>query len=432
MDGAPLSIADVMVKNPPTILGSATVGAAIDLLREHNLPALPVADDGRLIGLVAPMHLVQQPLDRIVSEVMMRDVVPAAPSLMPAQAEALFALQHVDALPVTQDSRVVGILSLPALLEAAGPSTDPLTSLPWGAALRTWAGAALLRGREVAIAFVDLDNCRVLNETLGPVAADAVLRTLAQVLRGLVDPAQDMLCRLRSDDFAIATLRSSVGVELLTHRIHDIARFSVRMRGARLRVATNIGVAGGRRRKVRAPQAAAATVDDLLTLAERAAAHAKAVRKGAVRHGGGLREPAPRRAGGGLHLAVTRLRLVQVAIQDEAHGSLCSIELGVQERSVVGTAFGRFHGRGLGVLAAEASLQALGQLMGEAYAFTLKDLAEVPCAAGTLAAVVLARAIDSSEQFVGAACASDLPHAVARATLDAVNRRVSDMLRGTR
>ena len=55
----PALVRDVMTADPPTVGPDATVEEVVRLMREHELPGLPVVDgDGRLVGIVTESDLV--------------------------------------------------------------------------------------------------------------------------------------------------------------------------------------------------------------------------------------------------------------------------------------------------------------------------------------------------------------------------------------
>ncbi|WP_407174915.1 EAL domain-containing protein [Bradyrhizobium sp. STM 3562] len=82
---------------------------------------------------------------------------------------------------------------------------DTLTGLPNRARLRHLIDEAIQTcpdGKHVALAFLDLDNFKDVNDTLGHSAGDQLLAELARCLRAQIQPA-DMLGRLGGDEFVI-------------------------------------------------------------------------------------------------------------------------------------------------------------------------------------------------------------------------------------
>jgi diguanylate cyclase (GGDEF)-like protein len=80
---------------------------------------------------------------------------------------------------------------------------DPLTDLPNRALFMERVREELASGRgAVATLFVDVDDFKIVNDTLGHAVGDALLVSVAQRLRACVRP-QDMVARLGGDEFAI-------------------------------------------------------------------------------------------------------------------------------------------------------------------------------------------------------------------------------------
>jgi diguanylate cyclase (GGDEF)-like protein/PAS domain S-box-containing protein len=83
---------------------------------------------------------------------------------------------------------------------------DPLTGLPNRTQLTTRLREALVRGSAggsgVAVVFVDLDNFKVINDSLGHNAGDRLLRNVAERLRRVLRP-EDLLARFGGDELAV-------------------------------------------------------------------------------------------------------------------------------------------------------------------------------------------------------------------------------------
>ena len=151
---------------------------------------------------------------------------------------------------------------------------DPLTGLPnrsAGLALIDEALAqARLRGTGAGLLFVDLDDFKKVNDTLGHGAGDAVLCEVAALMRAAVRRG-DVVARLGGDEFVV--LLRSVGDEAtaveVAHRIvGELSRPVVIGNGYRVRVGASIGVAVGNQ--------AGTDADTLLREADTALYRAKA------------------------------------------------------------------------------------------------------------------------------------------------------------
>jgi diguanylate cyclase (GGDEF)-like protein len=89
---------------------------------------------------------------------------------------------------------------------AAAALTDPLTRLPnragFGEAARRALAAAAREGRPLAVAVVDLDHFKRINDGWGHAAGDAVLRGAATAFQGALRPG-DVLGRIGGEEFAL-------------------------------------------------------------------------------------------------------------------------------------------------------------------------------------------------------------------------------------
>jgi diguanylate cyclase (GGDEF)-like protein len=83
---------------------------------------------------------------------------------------------------------------------------DALTELPNRALLLDRLEQALLRGnryrRPVAVLFIDLDNFKLVNDSLGHDVGDTLLQLVGERLRGLMRP-EDTLARFGGDEFVV-------------------------------------------------------------------------------------------------------------------------------------------------------------------------------------------------------------------------------------
>lgn len=86
-----------------------------------------------------------------------------------------------------------------AVAEAA---TDPLTGLCNRRGFDMALEAALRRGSRFALAHLDLDHFKRVNDTLGHAAGDAVLTAVARILREATR-ARDVVARLGGDEFVL-------------------------------------------------------------------------------------------------------------------------------------------------------------------------------------------------------------------------------------
>ena len=125
---------------------------------------------------------------------------------------------------------------------------DPLTDLPNRRQLFSYLNATVDRaraaGQSVAVLFVDLDNFKTINDSLGHEYGDAVLRAVADRLRGLLTP-RDFIARFGGDEFTLVWAEAPSGEEIEARLAGVIAEFQKPLTaGVRdLLVGTSIGVA---------------------------------------------------------------------------------------------------------------------------------------------------------------------------------------------
>lgn len=113
-------VKDLMTRDPLTISPEAPVSAAARLLSRYNMGVLPVSGRGKqLCGVLTDRDIVlrcvaaeKPPEKTTVREIMTRRVLSAAPDDNLEDAARRMAQEQVRRLPVTEDGRLVGLLSL--------------------------------------------------------------------------------------------------------------------------------------------------------------------------------------------------------------------------------------------------------------------------------------------------------------------------------
>ncbi|WBL76871.1 EAL domain-containing protein [Bradyrhizobium xenonodulans] len=122
---------------------------------------------------------------------------------------------------------------------------DILTGLPNRAQLRnliTTAIDACPTGSHVALAFLDVDHFKDVNDTLGHAAGDELLVQLAQRLREQIGP-EDMLGRLGGDEFVILLpQRNAASAERVAAGITEALAAPLRLGSRQLQMSASIGI----------------------------------------------------------------------------------------------------------------------------------------------------------------------------------------------
>jgi diguanylate cyclase (GGDEF)-like protein len=131
---------------------------------------------------------------------------------------------------------------------------DPLTGLPNRTLILDRVEQMLARSARsqapVAALFIDLDNFKSINDTLGHKAGDELLRAVAARLDGVIRDA-DALGRLGGDEFVVVSedISLAAGPELIAERLLEALAppFKLGAEQTRVTVTASIGVAGGQR-----------------------------------------------------------------------------------------------------------------------------------------------------------------------------------------
>lgn len=125
---------------------------------------------------------------------------------------------------------------------------DHLTGMPNRSSLDLFIDTALHSrdgspDDQVAVLIIDLDRFKNVNETLGHLAGDRLLREVAGRLTSLLGP-QQLAARLGGDEFAIVCApTSSQRAQAMGHRLVELFDQPVDLNGAPYRIGLSVGVA---------------------------------------------------------------------------------------------------------------------------------------------------------------------------------------------
>jgi CBS domain-containing protein len=124
-----MKVADLMTRGAHTCRAGESLADAARIMWEHDCGFVPVVDDngsGRLVGAITDRDICMaaytqgRPLEQIpLGTAMSRHVHRCAPGDRLASAEAAMRSHKVRRLPVVENERVVGVISLSDLARAA-------------------------------------------------------------------------------------------------------------------------------------------------------------------------------------------------------------------------------------------------------------------------------------------------------------------------
>jgi IMP dehydrogenase len=429
------TVRDLMSNRVLYVTPGATVQAAMDLLRLQQLGLLPVVEEGRVVGLLDGITLYRYCGELPVREAMLPPLSVEADTPI-GEAASLMGQHRMHYLVVTEEGRLVGLLTERDLLATWGASADPITGLPWQDQLRRWAAGSLAAGREIAVLFIDLNQFGLLNKQHGHVTGDRMLKAVAATLKTVVDPEQDTLCRYGGDEFAIATTRCQEDAWRLAEQIRErIQQIDSRLEG--VNVAASIGVAGGKRGAPRPETHPSATLDDLINLASRASTQAKAEAAKIVAARGVL-DPAhevpegtgPERA---RHDSALEPRVIVDVCSLKNDGEGVEVTVGLRRGSQVEHAAVAHSGADLLEAFGIAAAEALSRFLPAEHRFTLEELRLLndPDGAGVVQATLRLETPHGGERLIGAVpLLEDRYRSAVNAVLDATNRRLDYLASG--
>jgi diguanylate cyclase (GGDEF)-like protein len=241
----------VHVAGDPTPRSS--VGGALDMLGSVARATFPITSNGRVVGWIAIS------VDRDARRVTANTDLPDRLRGLAGQAATAIS-----------NARLLDQVRHQAL-------HDTLTGLPNRALILDRAEHLLQRAhrdnREAAALFIDLDNFKTINDTLGHRAGDELLQAVASRITGVLR-GSDTVGRLGGDEFVVLVGDHSVSAapELVAQRVLDVLKapfFLADHDATPIAISASIGVATGR-----------STANDLLRDADIALYRAKAQGKG--------------------------------------------------------------------------------------------------------------------------------------------------------
>jgi CBS domain-containing protein len=113
-----MNIREVMTPNPQSVSPGDSIQNAARIMRDNDTGAVPVVENGRPVGIVTDRDIVVRAvaedgqLNRPVRDIVSGNVVCATPDMSTHEAADLMSEYQVRRLPVVENDRLVGIVSL--------------------------------------------------------------------------------------------------------------------------------------------------------------------------------------------------------------------------------------------------------------------------------------------------------------------------------
>lgn len=113
-----MNIRDVMTSNPRTVSLQDSIQNAARIMRDEDTGVVPVVDNGKPVGVITDRDIVVRAVaeggqpNRPVRDIVTSELVAATPDMSVSEATELMSAHQVRRLPVVENNRLVGIVSI--------------------------------------------------------------------------------------------------------------------------------------------------------------------------------------------------------------------------------------------------------------------------------------------------------------------------------
>lgn len=113
-----MNIRDVMTPNPRTVSPNDSIQSAARVMRDEDTGVVPVVDNGKPVGVITDRDIVvravaeDRELNRPIRDIVTRELVAVHPDMSVQEATELMSEHQVRRLPVIDNNRLVGIVSI--------------------------------------------------------------------------------------------------------------------------------------------------------------------------------------------------------------------------------------------------------------------------------------------------------------------------------
>jgi CBS domain-containing protein len=112
-----MNIRDIMTPNPRTVSPDDSIESAARIMRDEDTGAVPVVQDGRPVGMLTDRDIVIRVVAeggraQSVGEVVTGRVISVSPDATTREATDLMSEHQIRRLPVVENERLIGIVSL--------------------------------------------------------------------------------------------------------------------------------------------------------------------------------------------------------------------------------------------------------------------------------------------------------------------------------
>ena len=114
-----MKIKDIMTKNVAYLNPQATIVDAAKMMEQYNIGSVPVCDQSGVVGIITDRDIVVRNIaqgkasqNTIVKDVMTANVTTVSSDMDVNEASRIMSQQQIRRLPVVENNKVVGMVSL--------------------------------------------------------------------------------------------------------------------------------------------------------------------------------------------------------------------------------------------------------------------------------------------------------------------------------
>jgi len=120
-----MKLRDIMVKKIVTVKANATAKRAVEIMNKHEIGCLVVVSHGEPVGIVTErdmlkriIHELKKPEKTRVIDIMSTPLILVTPEMNTGDAAKLMFEQNIKKLPVVENSRLVGLVTLTDIIRS--------------------------------------------------------------------------------------------------------------------------------------------------------------------------------------------------------------------------------------------------------------------------------------------------------------------------
>jgi CBS domain-containing protein len=116
--GVSMKVAEVMTTNIDSCTPESSCKEVAEKMKELEVGAIPICEDGKLVGLITDRDLVINGIannlssESTVSKLMTNDVVKGTKEMSVEEAATIMSQQQIRRLPIVEGDKLIGIVSL--------------------------------------------------------------------------------------------------------------------------------------------------------------------------------------------------------------------------------------------------------------------------------------------------------------------------------